>query len=425
MAPSTRSTRRETTPDQRSRGPEADTIKKTRFYNAYDSRYKDETLTAIAADCGTTQPTASRWLHQRSILGSPAYRHTRKISKRLRRRSKVTDEMYKMLVSPPRNPVRDQAYEAQIEYHGIHIQKRQLQRRLKQCTNGGQRYKQAYICKRMSKKNLASRLQYGQDHQDKTIEDFWQWVTFTDEAHIDPTSECQGQILRERGKRYNTENIQERRPKEGVRLHVAGWINWHSKCDKLEFYNDEDDYMEKPTKPRKPKKSKWESEDEFESRILEWKASIGHDKEVRPKGNSMTQKYYTERLLPLYITAINKDRWDMPCFNDIRLLQEDNDPSHGTRKQGLAQRLKQDHGIKNLFHPAQSPDLNPMEACWNILKQRARRRLWHTIEELKEILQDEWSKIAMQEVHTRITTMPERCKLLVETGGKPIKTALW
>ena len=115
----------------------------------------------------------------------------------------------------------------------------------------------------------------------------------------------------------------------------------------------------------------------------------------------------------------------MPCFNDIRLLQEDNDPSHGTRKQGLAQRLKQDHGIKSLFHPAQSPDLNPMEACWNILKQRARRRIWHTIEELKEILQDEWSKITMKEVHARIATMPERCKLLVETGGKPIKTALW
>lgn len=69
-----------------------------------------------------------------------------------------------MLVSPARNPVRDQVYKVQIEYHRIHAQNRQLQRRLKESTNSGQIYKQAYICKRMSKKNLANRLKYGQDH---------------------------------------------------------------------------------------------------------------------------------------------------------------------------------------------------------------------------------------------------------------------
>jgi hypothetical protein len=36
-----------------------------------------------------------------------------------------------MLVSPSRNPVRDQLYEAQIEYHRLPIKKRQLQTRLK------------------------------------------------------------------------------------------------------------------------------------------------------------------------------------------------------------------------------------------------------------------------------------------------------
>lgn len=88
----------------------------------------------------------------------------------------------------------------------------------------------------------------------------------------------------------------------------------------------------------------------------------------------------------------------MPCFNDIRLLQEHNNPSHRTKKTGLAQRLKQRHGIENVFHPAQSPDLNPMEACWDILMQRLRQRIWNIIEELKEILQDEWSKVTMKEV---------------------------
>jgi hypothetical protein len=91
----------------------------------------------------------------------------------------------------------------------------------------------------------------------------------------------------------------------------------------------------------------------------------------------------------------------------------------------LAQHIKDVNGIANLIHPPQSPDLNPMEGVWNILKQRMRRRTWGSLEELKEVLQDEWSKTTMQEVRARITNMPRRCKLLVETGGAPIKTALW
>ena len=66
-----------------------------------------------------------------------------------------------------------------------------------------------------------------------------------------------------------------------------------------------------------------------------------------------------------------------------------------------------------------------MEGVWNILKQRARRRTWRSIEELKEVLQDEWSKITIKEIRARISDMPRRCKLLVKTGGGPIKTAMW
>jgi hypothetical protein len=61
----------------------------------------------------------------------------------------------------------------------------------------------------------------------------------------------------------------------------------------------------------------------------------------------------------------------------------------------------------------------------NILKQRVRHRTWRLIEELKEVLQDEWSKITMAEVRKRIADMPRRYKLLVETGGKAVKTPLW
>jgi hypothetical protein len=327
-----------------------------------------------------------------------------------------------MLVSPTQNPVRDQLYEAQIEHHKLDIKPRQLQRRLKACTNKGQRYKQAYIQKVLSKANRKKRLEYGQKHLGKSIDDFWQYIFFTDEAHIDPSSMRQGYILREQGSRYNTENIQERPELSGVRLHVAAWCNWHTKAEKLEFYNNENDYIQKPKRPPKPRKTMYESTEDFESRIREWEASIGHEKEVKAKGNAMTQKYYTERLLPVYIEAIQKAR-----LQDSQdwLLQEDGDPSHGIKKVGLAQRLREANWINNLSHPPQSPDLNPMEGCWNILKQRIRYKVWQSMEELKQALQEEWSKITIEEVRSRISEMPSRCKSIVESSGGPVKSTLW
>lgn len=207
-----------------------------------------------------------------------------------------------MLVSPSRNTVRDQLYEAQMEHHNIKGSVLQLKRRLRQETNGGQRYKQAYT-KEDFDTNLRERTNYGQRHQGKTIDNFWQYLFFIDEAHIDPSSCAQGNILRERGHRLDSENIQQRGEKTGVKLHIAAWINWHGKTKKLEFYNNENDSIIKPKKPPKPRKSMYQSDKDYQARILEWEASIGHEKEVKLKGNSMAQLYYCERLLPVYINC--------------------------------------------------------------------------------------------------------------------------
>ena len=47
------------------------------------------------------------------------------------------------------------------------------------------------------------------------------------------------------------------------------------------------------------------------------------------------------------------------------------------------------------------------------------------MEELKQVIQEEWHKIDISEIRARIAEMPERCRLLVKTGGKPIKSDLW
>jgi transposase len=38
---------------------------------------------------------------------------------------------------------------------------------------------------------------------------------------------------------------------------------------------------------------------------------------------------------------------------------------------------------------AQSPDLNPIKAIWNIIKQRLQRRVFGSKKEIKEAIQEE------------------------------------
>ena len=238
MAPKTRSAGPTTPPKTKSDPVVYTTRRRTRFFDAWDSR---EPGTSLRQFCTVHQPdlgTASRWLHQRDVLGSPAYHRTRRLSNKLGRRPIVSEEQCKMLVSPSRNPVRDQAYEAQIEHHQLGCKKRSLQARLKKCTKGGQRYKMAYVKKKLSSQNRILRTNYGREHKHKSIHDFWQYIYFTDEAHIDPSSQAQGYILREQGTRTDTENIQERGEKTGVKLHIAAWVNWHEKSEKLFFYHE-------------------------------------------------------------------------------------------------------------------------------------------------------------------------------------------
>ena len=272
----------------------------------------------------------------------------------------------------------------------------------------------------ISRKNKQERVEYGKEHQDKTVDEFWQFVHFTDEAHIDPAQTSQMWILREQGTRFEPENLQHKPFKIKQKFYIAAIISWNYKSP-LQFYNDESDHLDIQKRPRKPRKSRYETEEEHQKRVMKWEASLPHNVEdPQPKGNKMTQKYYTERLLSVYVEKLRED--------NRNILQEDNDSSHGTRsKNNVARKLKEANSIKTLCHPAQSPDLNPSEGIWNILKQRVRKRYgdWRTIDELKQVILEEWDKITLDEIRRRISEMPARCKKLVANGGERIKSKLW
>ncbi len=99
MALSTRRNLRVTPPPSPSKGREANTMRKTRFYDAWDREHERRSMRAIYKDYNITKGTGRLWKRQREELGSLAYYYTRKLLSNLKRRLKITKLIYKMLVS--------------------------------------------------------------------------------------------------------------------------------------------------------------------------------------------------------------------------------------------------------------------------------------------------------------------------------------
>ena len=239
-------------------------------------------LRAISRKEGISESCGRKWKKQYENMGSLAKRRVRPNSSILGRKSRVSKSTCKMLVLPTRNPVRKQPLDAQLAYHNIPVSTRQMERLLKKHTNKGGRYLCAFIKKIISKKNREERRVYGEEHVYDALFSFFDYIVYTNKAHINPTSQAQGRVLREQGTRYNTENIKERPPLKGVRFYIIAWISWYSKAKKLEFYNNEEDVIETPPYPPKPRRRPTtETEEEYKQRVLEWEAGKPYSREVK------------------------------------------------------------------------------------------------------------------------------------------------
>ena len=74
-------------------------------------------------------------------------------------------------------------------------------------------------------------------------------------------------------------------------------------------------------------------------------------------------------------------------------------------------------------HPPQSPDLNPIEDVWNLLKRRFHQRPIAPINEaeLLEATQDEWGRITPEDYLGSILSMLDRIQAMIVTRGGPTR----
>lgn len=100
------------------------------------------------------------------------------------------------------------------------------------------------------------------------------------------------------------------------------------------------------------------------------------------------------------------------------IYMEDDNKAHGINDEDMRQ-WKAERGIACLEGwPPSSPDFNPIENIWRILKQRLKSYGPFTnLESLKNALQEEWTKLTQDEIRKCLVTMPWRMEEAVERRG--------
>lgn len=98
------------------------------------------------------------------------------------------------------------------------------------------------------------------------------------------------------------------------------------------------------------------------------------------------------------------------------IFQQDNDPKHTSK---YTNEFLYEEGITVMEWPHQSPDLNPIEHLWNILK----RKLGEYEEpasgmlELMERCRIQWGEIDPKLCQNFVESMPARCRAVIKAKG--------
>ena len=127
--------------------------------------------------------------------------------------------------------------------------------------------------------------------------------------------------------------------------------------------------------------------------------------------NIMDGTYYIQILQDHLIRNARKQfgrRW--------RLLQ-DNDPKHKSR---IVKKFLDEEVPEVIDWPSNSPDANPIENLWSVIKRRVEKRGPSNLNELNKFLYDEWNKVDMLIINNLIKSMKSRCLALIESKGERI-----
>lgn len=134
---------------------------------------------------------------------------------------------------------------------------------------------------------------------------------------------------------------------------------------------------------------------------------------LEPIEGQITSKSFV-RMLRCHLKAIAARLFD----GDDWIFQHDNARPHSAEH---TEQFLRSEDVKILPWPAQSPDLNPIENLWAILKKGVRRRRVRNIHGLLIAIADEWNNLKDSTLSALVESMPRRCELVIAKKGHPTK----
>jgi hypothetical protein len=143
-------------------------------------------------------------------------------------------------------------------------------------------------------------------------------------------------------------------------------------------------------------------------KIMAWAAFSGTDRTPLVTFDEiMTSQVYCEILDEFLLPLTHK-------LGSRFRFQHDNDPKHTSRftKQWLAE-----NGLQVLEWPANSPDLNPIENLWGIVKTKVEKRNPKTLAEVEKFMEEEWDRVPQGTLVNLAASMKECLQQVISANG--------
>ena len=102
------------------------------------------------------------------------------------------------------------------------------------------------------------------------------------------------------------------------------------------------------------------------------------------------------------------------------LFMQDNAPGHAA--QHTRDELRE-RDIRTIFWPPISPDLNPIEKLWNIMKDWIQDHYFNadklSYDALRKAVREAWDAVTPEQLNELIDEMGARCQAVIEAEGGP------
>ncbi len=105
-------------------------------------------------------------------------------------------------------------------------------------------------------------------------------------------------------------------------------------------------------------------------------------------------------------------------FKDADIFQQDLAAAHNAKS---TKSWFNDHGVTVLDWPVKSPDLNPIENIWGIVKRKMRDTRPNNADDPKNAIKATWVSITPEQCHSLIASMPRRIDAVTHAKRGPTK----